>query len=266
MAGGESMKYKVGDKVRIKSLAWYNENNVNENDILENIGTFPFFPYMTRFCGQVLTIKDIHITYYTMEETDYYVCWTDEMIEGLVEEETYDFLETDIYKPDKKPSLNDFMDILNNEVKLPDGYIFKDENGNVINATKIVLEKKKKEYPKTFDKCCHILQTTFLCDVRLHKVKYYDIFYALAKLIVCRDAYWKLYGEEMGLGKPWEPDYDSGVEKFGIIYLDGAVQESNPTTNWERHLNKILDFPTREMRDAFYENFKEEIEECKELL
>lgn len=26
---------------------------------------------------------------------------------------------------------------------LPDGYIFKDENGNVINATKIVLEKKK---------------------------------------------------------------------------------------------------------------------------
>jgi hypothetical protein len=37
---------------------------------------------------------------------------------------------------------------------LPDGYIFKDENGNVINATKIVLEKKKKEYPKTYDECC----------------------------------------------------------------------------------------------------------------
>ena len=33
---------------------------------------------------------------------------------------------------------------------LPEGYIFKDENGNVINATKIVLEKKKKEYPKTY--------------------------------------------------------------------------------------------------------------------
>ena len=27
---------------------------------------------------------------------------------------------------------------------LPEGYIFKDENGNVINATKIVLEKKKR--------------------------------------------------------------------------------------------------------------------------
>ena len=32
-----------------------------------------------------------------------------------------------------------------------DDYIFKDENGNVINATKIVLEKKKKEYPKSYE-------------------------------------------------------------------------------------------------------------------
>ena len=29
--------------------------------------------------------------------------------------------------------------------ELPDGYIFKDENGKVINATKIVLEKEKEE-------------------------------------------------------------------------------------------------------------------------
>lgn len=70
----------------------------------------------------------------------------------------------------------------------------------------------------------------------------------------------------MGLGKPWEPDYDSGVNKYGIICMNGVVQESNPTTNWERHLNKVLDFPTAEMRDAFYEVFREEIEICKELL
>ena len=36
----------------------------------------------------------------------------------------------------------------------PEGYIMKDENGNVINATKIVLEKKKKEYPQTYEECC----------------------------------------------------------------------------------------------------------------
>ena len=39
----------------------------------------------------------------------------------------------------------------------PEDYIFKDENGNVINATKIVLEKKKKEYPKTYEECCKVM-------------------------------------------------------------------------------------------------------------
>ena len=89
---------------------------------------------------------------------------------------------------------------------------------------------------------------------------------SLQKLLICRDAYWKIAGDDMGLGKPWKPDYDSGVDKYGIICMNGVVQESNPTTNWERHLNKVLDFPTAEMRDAFYENFEVEIKSCKELL
>lgn len=144
----------------------------------------------------------------------------------------------------------------------PNGYIFKDENGNVINATKIVLEKKKKEYPKTYKECVEILGEN--SDVTYGYKRY--VLHTLQILLVCRDAYWKIAGETMGLDGPWEPDYDSGVDKFGIICMNGVVQESNPTTNWERHLNKVLDFPTREMRDAFYENFKELIEQCKELL
>jgi hypothetical protein len=121
----------------------------------------------------------------------------------------------------------------------------------------------KKEYPKTYEECAKIAPMTLGGVSFEHYNKLLSSFY---KLLIFRDAYWKIAGEEMGLGKPWEPDYDSGVDKFGIICLDGVVQESNPTTNWERHLNKILDFPTREMRDAFYENFKELIEQCKELL
>ena len=38
-----------------------------------------------------------------------------------------------------------------NEFELPGGYIFKDENGNIINAQKIVLEKKSNMYPKTYE-------------------------------------------------------------------------------------------------------------------
>ena len=42
----------------------------------------------------------------------------------------------------------------------PSGYQFVDENGNIINAQKIVLEKKKKEYPKTYEECCKTLMLT----------------------------------------------------------------------------------------------------------
>ena len=29
----------------------------------------------------------------------------------------------------------------------------------------------------------------------------------LQELLICRDAYWKIAGEQMGLGEPWEPDW-----------------------------------------------------------
>ena len=41
------------------------------------------------------------------------------------------------------------MDMPDNEIKLPYGYVFKDENGNVINTAKITIEKEKR-YPKTY--------------------------------------------------------------------------------------------------------------------
>ena len=170
------------------------------------------------------------------------------------------------YEPIDEPTIaTDFTN--EHGIPCPNGYIFKDENGNIINATKIVLEKKKKEYPKTYEECCKVLgyddRETYCIS---HTGSNERLFESLYRLKVCRDAYWKIAGDEMGLGKPWEPDYDSGVNKYGIICMNGVVQESNPTTNWERHLNKVLDFPTAEMRDAFKENFDPDIEFCKELL
>ena len=44
------------------------------------------------------------------------------------------------------------------EITRNEEYEFRDENGNVINATKIVLEKQKKEYPKTYEECCEIVK------------------------------------------------------------------------------------------------------------
>ena len=143
-------------------------------------------------------------------------------------------------------------------VSLPKGYIFKDENGNVINATKIVLEKKKKQYPKTYEECAEVLCE---CAIMTHGYKR-DLLNALQKLLICRDAYWKIAGEEMGLGKPWEPDWKDGNQKKYCIYNDSGDIQKNA---WH-FINSILAFPTKEMRDAFYENFKSKIESCKELL
>ena len=76
------------------------------------------------------------------------------------------------------------------------------------------------------------------------------------------DAYWKIAGEQMGLGKSWGPDWeDAELKKYCIYYGDGNIQEGT----WTIH-NSILAFPTEEIRDAFYDNFKELIESCKELL
>jgi hypothetical protein len=148
------------------------------------------------------------------------------------------------------------------EFSCPEGYEFRDENGNVINATKIVLEKKKKEYPKTYEECCKVLGIE---PTGSYATGYKHILVILfQELLIVRDAYWKIAGEEMGLGKPWEPDWAtySGL-KHCIIYSDNEIKWRCKSFVTEA---KILAFPTEEMRDAFYENFKELIEQCKELL
>ena len=186
-------------------------------------------------------------------------------------------------------NLNDFMDMLNNEIKLPDGYIFKDENGNIIDTSKIVLEKKEKEYPKTYEECCKILYeecckilgvdpdnflTITNCydgevETTDYELNLLNKFIFLWRLRVCRDAYWKIAGEEMGLGKPWKPDWENSEERrYSIVNIEGDINLPEKTlTKWILKVtNKILVFPTEEMRDAFYDNFKELIENCKELL
>ena len=78
----------------------------------------------------------------------------------------------------------------------------------------------------------------------------------LARIIACRDAYWKLAGN-------WKPNWDDmNQTKFGIHTVENQIKYITLYVL----KNLILVFPTEEMRDAFFENFKEMIEECKELL
>ena len=77
------MKYNVGDRVRIKSLEWYNENKTSEGCLV--CGESHINPEMINMLGKIVTISSIEGNHYRIKE--YAWNWTDEMIEGLVEKE-----------------------------------------------------------------------------------------------------------------------------------------------------------------------------------
>ena len=320
-----ALKYKIGDRVRIKSLDWYNENKDKFGNIRykRDGSAYPVFfsKYMSNFCGEILTIKSVFNHSYHMNETSSCEFWTDEMIEGLVEDETkpkfkvgdeviayaegclakfsindvrwnnelnkfeykicsswYDASVMQLYKEsnnfltervsDNGLPFNEWLSY-KGAFYVPDGYELKDENGNIINATKIVLEKKKKEYPKTYEECAEVLdvcsgETLQYGDLTLsndYEFNLYTLLENFRKLLICRDAYWKIAGDEMGLGKPWEPDWNDTSIKYCLERDFDAIDK-----NVSNHKGRTFAFPTEEMRDAFKENFDPDIEFCKELL
>jgi hypothetical protein len=143
--------------------------------------------------------------------------------------------------------------------KIPNGYEI-----DCVKNNEIILKPIKPQYPKTYEEChklmvqwkeydCNPNSELILCEVPIHD---------FCKLIVARNIYWKIAGEQMGLGKLWKPNWAKADEiKYCIVNTEGNVVE------WvQKTTNKILAFPTEEMRDAFLENFKDLIELCKELL
>ena len=140
------------------------------------------------------------------------------------------------------------------ELQLGNNYEIKEENG------KYYAVKKQFKYPKTYKKCCEILNYESDEDeINCYQGHFIESF---VKLLTCRDAYWKIAGEQMGLGKPWEPDWKDNYQKKWLIdFYQGEINFTSGT-----NIQFFLAFPTVEMRDAFYESFKEFIEICKELL
>jgi hypothetical protein len=131
------------------------------------------------------------------------------------------------------------LDLGNYEIKEEDGKIF------------AVLKKPK--YPATYDKCCNMLNANEFVG--------YELMANFPKLINARNAYWQIAGEELELGKPWKPNWTTfegmpAIFRFRYNIVCGSVKNQHC----------LLVFPTEEMRDAFYENFKDLIEKCKELL
>ena len=69
------MKYKVGDKVRVRS----------DLEECEEYGGWYTSECMVRMRGEIVTIRGVGSSAYELEESD--LMWTDEMFEGLAEDE-----------------------------------------------------------------------------------------------------------------------------------------------------------------------------------
>lgn len=75
------MKYNIGDKVRVKSLEWYNANKDKDGDI-KCQDTLYFTHPMSEFCGKIVTIAEIWVDdFYLIIEDNQIFEWTDDMFE-----------------------------------------------------------------------------------------------------------------------------------------------------------------------------------------
>ena len=149
----------------------------------------------------------------------------------------------------------------NNNLDIPNNIIIH-KNGNTYDdfARWYCDETKISKYPTSYEEC-YDEGNTELHFIYVDKDER-DLYESFIQLIRCRNAYWKIAGEELGLGKPWEPDWSNDDEtKFCIYTTQNIISLDIFGVD-----NRILAFPTEEMRDAFYENFKYLIVACKTLL
>ena len=252
----EKFPFKVGDKVYIKV-----DPNANCLGSEKIYGEIESAMWVEKFGHVVYKLKDYSGIFYREElhPHEEEVSMEDNKVKGYCTKAPEKCNET------KKIAWfkfwdNDFADKV--ELDLNDRELIQ-ENG------KWFVVKKKPIYPKTYAECCEVLDycgdyflTTYdnngnpsIISNILNSIN------ILTKLLICRDAYWKIAGEKLGLGKPWEPDLEN-EELYCIQNYNKQITISRTNTAF----NKILIFPTEEMRDVFFKNFKDLIEQCKEFL
>ena len=239
--------FKAGDKVIVKGF--------------EKMGEDEIIYVFKSYDGDIKYKTKNHLdTHYFMEDsfTKVEKSNKEENMEKRLEP-VYELGTGKILYYEEKVSGEKYCPIGETTLYIQEDYEFRDETNNVINAKKITLTRKKPQYPKTYIECAKILNCFSASYIDGYKN---ELLEKLQELLICHAAYRKIAGTEMGLGKPWKPDWR---EKRYIIYQnqDNIIGGCREAGFVEHH---IFEFPTAEMRDAFYDNFKELINDCKELL
>lgn len=89
------MKHKIGDKVKIKSWDWYQDNN-EDNGFRFNDGWFDY--EMSVYCGQTAIISEVGKDYYRLKLDNGTWHWYDWMFE-----------DNEINETVKEPTINDSL-------------------------------------------------------------------------------------------------------------------------------------------------------------
>ena len=156
-------------------------------------------------------------------------------------------------------------DMETKEIIIPQGWEIDKVTGN-----KIILKEGKKELPKTWEECCELLgegeyinNESIICNYIPHcgasKANENILptglgkpMLALCKLLVCREVY----------RQGWKPDWTNANQNKHCIIND--LNKIKPSIN--AIFNKVLSFQLAKIRNKFLENFKDLIEEAKELI
>lgn len=272
------MKHKVGDRVKVKSIEWYN-TLPKEYELIYGIrekgGYDHFVEDMSEYCGRIVEISEIvevnKHEYYRIKEDYEEFYWSDYMFEEEVEENDEkigEWIEKDnLIKKDNlccKPSNNviscteplEYQKIiwsktspLKTELVLGDEY-------EIINEGGVTYVVRKDPYPKTYNECCEVLgikeeEILFKTHSAILDVK----FKRLYKLYICRNAYWKIAdykGQEAGTEFCW-------------LYYNTYNREIE-MENGEPDCSMFMSFPDEYVADKFIKYFGDLLEDCKEFL
>lgn len=244
------MNHKIGDKVKVKSIEWYN-TLPKEYELIYGIrekgGYDHFVEDMSEYCGRIVEISEIveinKHEYYRIKEDYEEFYWSDYMFEEEVEESN-EKINGRTITFDYTSNGKDIEIILNNEWTAKIG-----DNGNVV-------LKQKPKYPETYKECCEVLgikeeNISFCTHSLISDIKFKNLY----KLYICRNAYWKI------------TDYkgpESGTE-FCWLYYNTYNREIK-TEKGTPDCSMFMSFPNEYVADKFIKYFGNLLEDCKEFL
>lgn len=189
---------------------------------------------------------------------------TSEYTKGIIEDSTIraiDF-ENGAKWADNNPK---FINMETKEIILPQGWEI-----DKVEDNKVIIKESKKELPKTWEECITKIKDLEYIDTKSNIEEVYfssnmvtyhinDIpvglgkpMLALMQLLVCREVY----------RQGWKPNWkDNNEIKYCIErFRDCFIKETYTL------IATVLSFQSAEIRDKFLENFRDLIEEAKELI